>query len=298
MAIGLRYSVLSIALVPVIAVLLVDKKGSIAQRNQRSIVKYIDNNIFHLVWAIPVGVLIGAPSLLVNTKEILSNIGVWAGHAISSRGYEGFQDVDLPSWQFYAQLLEIGWGLPLLILVTLGIANGFSKFKRKDIIIFIFPAVYFVLLLLAPAASSAFARYLVPLLPFLALLIAEGTMALIRRLSFIKYERPKYLITFLIVIFLIAIPLVRVFRLNYLWSITDTRTIAKEWIELHIPEGARLAQQWNGPPLSSVSDPEAYSKRNFDITLIDPFDPSPEYYSIEYYKENDFDYFNFEQLHL
>jgi hypothetical protein len=88
----------------------------------------------------------------------------------------------------------------------------------------------------------------------------------------------------------VAIPSYRIILLDRLWSQTDTRTLAKAWIEANVPAGTRIATQWHGPPLSTLSDPEPYSSRTYDVEILNPFSADPQLYSLQYYQDNGFDY--------
>jgi len=283
--IGLRYSVASLVLVPLTAVVLFA-----VQKGETARLKRVLNGVGHLLWSVPVGILIGTPSLLLNTKQVMSNLGVWAGYAVGSEGFEGFQFIDVPTWEFYLRMLEAAWGIPLLVVMLLGAGKMVVEGKRQSLVLFLFPITYCTVLLLAPAASSAFARFLVPVLPFFALLAAGGTSTAVDWLLGAQAPWIRNIGLGVIAASLVTIPSARIARLNTLWSQTDTRTLAKIWIEANIPQGTKVATQWHGPPLSTESDPEPHSLRTYEVEVLNPFSSAPELYSISYYRDNGFDY--------
>jgi hypothetical protein len=285
-AIGLRYSVLTILLVPVFSIFIYYLNDQ--TENRRRLRKLIVGSL-HLSWSIPAGIVIGTPSLLLNTQQVLSNMGVWAGHALTSEGFEGFVFTDLPTWRFYLKILEIAWGIPLLLMVLLGVGVTILGFTRQDLLVYIFPITYLAVLLLAPSASSAFARYLVPILPFFALLAADGTMTFVDWLVS-KRSIEVYALALLVTAVLVAIPVLRIVNLDRLWSRPDTRTLAKNWIEANIAEGTKIAAQWHTPPLSTANDPEPSSQRLYNVEILNPFISDSRLYSMDYYRENGFDY--------
>jgi hypothetical protein len=283
--IGLRFSLSPIGLVPLAAIVL-----RIIGDDRSGRVKRFLSRMGHLVWAVPLGILIGAPALIFNTQYSLRRIGIWAHHAVATEGFLGFQFTTMPTWQLYAYLLRIAWGMPLVLLMLLGLIRVLVRHRREDLHLFLFPVSYLIVLLLASSASSAFARYVVPILPFLALLAAEGTLALGSRLF---GEFPTHIMHAglgVLAVALVAPPCARIVRLDWLWMQTDTRTLAKTWIETNVPEGTKIAGQWHGPPLATQSDPEPRSLRTYDVTILNPFASDARLYSTDYYQENGFEY--------
>src|SRR5690606_13832343 len=134
-----------------------------------------------LLWRIGVvaggllaGVVIGAPSLLLNPVSVLSGNGTQMSLALNSNGFWGFQFSDWQTWRFYGVMLELAWGWPVLLLAVAGVVKALRRHESVDMIVLVFPATLVILLLSASAAASAFARYLVPILPFLAFYAADG----------------------------------------------------------------------------------------------------------------------------
>jgi hypothetical protein len=284
-AIGLRYSLAPIGLVPVTAIVLRFLKRAKGEKT-----RFLFRATAHLVWTVPLGFIIGTPSVILNTKQMFGSVSTWAGYALSSEGFEGFEFTQLHSWQFYLTVLDIAWGIPLLIMMLIGAVKILQRHAWYDALLFVFPLFYLPILLVAPAASSAFARYLIPVLPFLAYLAAEGTDVLLQWLSIIQVIWIRHTTSGLLVVALILLPLLSVIRLDWLWTQTDTRTLAKAWIEANIPAGSKIAEQWHGPALSTPTDPEPASLHSYDVELVNPFASNPEFYSLAYYRQRGFDY--------
>jgi hypothetical protein len=283
--IGIRYSVFSLGLVPLIAV-----GYSYRKHDKHKKINSLFQNLGWIVLSIIIGILIGDPGLLVNLKNVLNAVSQPAAFATTTHGFSGIQFTSLPTWEFYGDILLIAWGLPLIISMIIGIVHTIQIHQQVDLLFAIFSLSYGAVLISVSAASSAFSRYLIPILPFLAFLAADGTITI---MDWIVKKNPKIIKqTALISIAsaLVIIPTWHIIQLNRLWSQVDTRTQAATWIESNIPEGNHIATQWYGPPLATFSDPEPDSKRFYDVFVLDPFSFDPNLYNINYYKSNGFNY--------
>jgi hypothetical protein len=230
-----------------------------------------------------IGYILGVPGIIVNTKNFIITMSSQLSSASSEGGFIGVLFTELPSWKFYISMAEVSYGVPLVILASIGFLLTITRLKQENILFLSFPVLYSSILLMAPGGSAAFARYLVPVLPFLAVLASDALITIIETVG--KKIAPKTKIAVLVTlsIALAAIPAYRVLRLNYLWMQPDTRTLAKEWVEINLDEDSIIASQWYGPPLATNEDPEPNSKRVFnDFILLDPFKANP----LEYDQNN------------
>jgi len=156
-----------------------------------------------------------------------------------------------------------------------------------------FPILYFLIM---GATSHYFARYALPLLPFLALLASwtvERCLAFLEEYIQIVKRSPivqKAILVF-ITFLLILQPLISSLRFDYILSKTDTRTIAKEWIEENIPAGSKIAIDWitHTPPLKYPGFNVPNSKKEFNI-IVPNFRGLFNYKPASWYRENNFDY--------
>jgi hypothetical protein len=74
-------------------------------------------------------------------------------------------------------------------------------------------------------------RYMLPIVPALWLLGARGAAAVARQRGGVMVG---------IIGAIIAIPLFTLMRQNHTWGLPDTRVLAKEWIEDHVPPGSKI----------------------------------------------------------
>ncbi|OQA55356.1 MAG: Dolichyl-phosphate-mannose-protein mannosyltransferase [Candidatus Omnitrophica bacterium ADurb.Bin277] len=184
-----------------------------------------------------------------------------------------------------------------LLFAVLGAVKGlFSKDLRPQAVsVFIFG--YYAVLCLW---GQPYDRYVLPLVPFLCLtladLIATITRALKRRVKEASSKKTWGRVHVLIAAFLVTLcllpPLLKIFRWDWLMSNPDTRTLAKEWIETNIPTGAKIAidREFHGPRLSfsphqlraKLLKASAVQARRIHALLEKPREPSYEiYFTVE-----------------
>lgn len=286
--IGLRLSAFPLALVPLVAIGLrwLEQRQKQAQPATTSLV--VSTGLTAMTLGL--GFLVSMPSAVINLNAFLQGLASQAQMATESRGFFGYRFTSLPAWRYYGELLELSWGWPLLGLALAGAVWLAVRRKREDLLVLVFPAAYSLLLLMVDASSSAFARYLVPALPFMAFCAAEALVQthgwLARRAARLEGSLPLAAIALLLVL----LPATRSIRLDWLWSQTDTRQQAKTWAESNLPKGARIANFWFGPFLSTPTQPEANSTRRFQADWITPFSYTQDKFSLDHYRQQGYDY--------
>jgi hypothetical protein len=202
----------------------------------------------------------------------------------------GFWQIDtLPGWLFYVKTLLYGIGPVMLVLAALGLARRtLMVFKTRDIsslVLIAFPISYFLIM---GATRHYFARYALPLVPFAAVLSADVIIATITRW---QPGRERLVVGAAIGIVVISIipPLINSLQHDVLLSRTDTRTIAKQWIEANIPAGAKIAIDWpfHGPPLATA-DQHRPSNITYDVTWVGQTGLAE--HSLDWYRQQGYDY--------
>jgi hypothetical protein len=205
-------------------------------------------------------------------------------------GYGGFVIDNLSGWMFYLKAILIGMGIIGSALGLLGIgvlAMRWAKTREPGLtLVGLLCAAYFVQM---AVSQRFFVRYTMPLFPFLAVsagvavdwICARGLGS--RRVL----SAAGYIVLTLV---LIIQPLAADVRLNLIWGQTDTRIVAKQWIEAHLPEGSRIATDWqiHGVPLATPDVPQPYSTRTYSVTEINGLGLSD--HPAEYYRSNGYDY--------
>ena len=142
-------------------------------------------------------------------------------------------------------------------LIYVGIFYALWRHRKRELILIVFPLVLFFIV---GSWRSRASRYLLPLAPFFALIAAYFFDILLSKLKSIA-ERKGYKSVLKIwkrgiascaIAVLIFVPsVVKIFKFDYLLTQKDTRTLAKEWIDGHVPKGSHLALESYGPPIST-----------------------------------------------
>jgi hypothetical protein len=197
------------------------------------------------------------PQLIVDFRAM------WDGAQIRSNLWE----VDkLPGWLFYIKALSVGMGIPLAILAVIGIGYALIKHTRADLLLLSFSIPFYLFM---GTRLYYTAHYILPLFPLLILFAARFLDGQVgnRKISVIN-ERVLVAMS----VILIALPSVlAIVRTNFLFGQTDTRTLAKEWIEANIPPSAKIATSlyafWE-PPLSTKENPQPDSARSYAVTSV------------------------------
>ncbi len=207
---------------------------------------------FVVVAAAAVAFLVTSPDLLLNPetrRKVLSIVVLVFPRAFPDvespaaaipamlSGPEGFRHSQsaLDGWRYYYGFaLRYGMGLGAAALVPPALAWGFLARRPLALASAIFVTLSFVLFGISPALLS---RYLTPLVPALAILLAGSVTAAIRRLG---WQRPALLLA-LVTVVLAAEPLWRSIEHDRLLGQTDTRVLATEWLRAHLPPQQRVA---------------------------------------------------------
>lgn len=144
---------------------------------------------------------------------------------------------------------------PLLLLKWIPLSIGWLQALFLPIAVFALARVQprrLLLVLSLPLAvvASSFRveyfmlRFLVPMLPFVALVVAAGVLEVVRRLPL---RESKALATVLVLVPLIAGPAASSVRFGSVQRQADTRQQARDWVATHLPEGAAIYSDGFGP---------------------------------------------------
>lgn len=235
------------------------------------------------------GFAVGTPQMLIEPTPFIRH-AFGQLHADQDGGFEIWQVDTLSGWLFYGKTLLYGMGLPLLTVGLIGMMRQLFKFLRtankSSILLLLFPLIYYLLM---GSTRHYFARYAIPLIPFLALFAAE---ALAATAVWLKHRQPRLARSLAAVLILFAMvqPFVQSIRHNILLTREDTRTLAKKWVESNILTGAKIAVDWQtyGPPLSTTDKTVPHSNRVFDVTHLGGTGLAD--HPLNWYQQQGFDY--------
>ena len=140
---------------------------------------------------------------------------------------------------------EVFAGIGLLILL-------FIRRSMKNYILIIFPIVFFIVI---GFMSLQWDRWMIPVLPFEAIFFAVGFCYIYKMITTGRYKistpalRVILAIAFIVSLAAASLPVVinDIKEANKLK--TDTRTIAKEWVEYNLPAGSMISYEYGAPQL-------------------------------------------------
>lgn len=161
-------------------------------------------------------------------------------------------------WVHHAVVtLPAGAGWPLFFAGVAGMLAFLVRDFRRAMVIFAFPIAYYVV---AGSGRSVYARYMMPVLPFLCLGAGYGC---VRFIEYVMAEAtPKRrAIAVAVLTVLLALPTAtKAVAVDTLLSRTDNRVVVADAIASIIPTGSTLYQ--SGEPFGKVQVPSALKLHN------------------------------------
>jgi hypothetical protein len=186
--------------------------------------------------------LMVAAFLFTSPYTLLDFQQFFADFTFESRHLSEGHGVDLGrGWTHHiTSTLRYGIGLPMLVAGLAGMALLLSQDRRRGALVALFPVSYYLLL---GSGRTVFARYMLPVVPFLCLtaayFVAQAADWLAARL-----RRPR-LAPLLLTAGVVGLlwPSARsVMAFDQLMTLEDSRLIARRWIERHFPGGTTIGQ--------------------------------------------------------
>ncbi len=183
-----------------------------------------------------VAFFLGTPYALIDRPAFLAALASISAHL---RG--GHAAMAGPGWLVHlSSSLRYGVGLPILVAGLAGFVVYVWRDRRFGLLFLVFPIAYYALI---GAGETAFARYIIPVVPFLCLAAAHTVVEATRAIARWS-RRPAAAPAFAwVVAALAAAPsLASAIHTDVLLSRVDNRLLAAEWIRARYPEGASIAQ--------------------------------------------------------
>ena len=136
--------------------------------------------------------------------------------------------------------LRHGLGLPLLVAGLAGLLMLAWKQPGKGIVVALFPLTYWAVI---GSGYTAFARYIMPAVPFLCLTAAYVVTEASRTMTALS-GRPNWshATTCAIALLVVAPSVWSVVQFNRLLSREDSRVVAAQWVRTRFPDGASIAE--------------------------------------------------------
>jgi len=183
-----------------------------------------------------VAFFIGTPYALIDRPAFFAALESITAHL---RG--GHAAMAGPGWVVHAtSSLRYGVGLPILVAGVLGFLVFALRDRRLGILFLIFPAAYYAFI---GAGETAFARYIIPVVPFLCLAAAYPVVEVARAVARWS-RRPQFgpAVAWTLALAAAAPSLSTAILSDMLLTKADSRLIAANWIHERYPEGVSIAQ--------------------------------------------------------
>jgi hypothetical protein len=231
-----------------------------------------------------IAAVIGSPYFILTPGKVIQDV-YEALYLAGQHGFHGWQIDPAGGYIFYLKSLTWGLGLGLLCLTLAGLAVAVLRHSAEDVVVLSLPVTMYILM---GRQRMYFGRFILPMVP--ALLILGSSLWEKIPTILLRGQRNVALGLAAGALVFTAQPLVSSLRSDYLLTQADTRTLAKQWIEQNIPEGAKVALDWrtHAPPLSTTEQPRPASHREYDVLQVGETGLSE--HSIAWYEERDFDY--------
>lgn len=174
--------------------------------------------------------LVGTPYTLITWDKFLADFRTQM--RLGAEGWEGQSSASVP--QLYLDTLLTGVGWPLLLLAIGGVFLAARRDWRAAAILLAFPISYGLFM---ARQQLFFARFALPLVPFVALFGACAVMEIVRRL---QPSRFALALAAAVTIVALAPSVYSIWVHNRLLTTPDTRVVAFEWMRANLPTGAKV----------------------------------------------------------
>jgi 4-amino-4-deoxy-L-arabinose transferase-like glycosyltransferase len=232
--------------------------------------------------AMLIGFFIGCPFAFISWKEFLSGMGELA--FFSQHGWFGI-DYQINGLLFYLDTLRWGMGIGSCLFILFAIPTALFIEKKPQVLIL----AWFVLayLIFISISQLRFERFILPILPFICVLISWFIFKLAEHKPYSKF-------IFYALLSVAAIPtFISSVYFDYIYSQQDTRTEALEWASSQLPPDSKIVMDGYCIPFPSnkgvLSAMKGMNtKEQFEVSDLGRFGLAIE--PLEAYRKSGYDY--------
>ncbi len=190
--------------------------------------------------AMTVAFLAGTPYAALDPARFWQDVTGEAAHLAA--GHSVFLGV---GWIYHARVtLRYGLTLPLLLSGLAGAVLLSVRRPRSAGLLLAFPVLYYIV---AGRGHTVFARYMVPLVPFVCVTAGYFTASLARVLTRRTDSRAVVPSAAAIALAIAAPSLVKAVQMDRVLARPDSRGLASAWIAAHVPPGASIFLTGSSP---------------------------------------------------
>ncbi len=170
----------------------------------------------------------------------------------------------VPYLHHWTHLWPRGAGWPLTILFLVGISLGLWRRNRNNGLILLWAGIYFILI---GGLHTKPIRYLLPLLPFLALLAADFCVWFVRSPRFVRVRKLA------VVIFAAVFLYSALYGVAFasLYTREDSRIQAARWMNDHAPATSSIGVERGAFSMRGMVDPEKFQIGAFQTLMLFQF---------------------------
>ncbi len=201
--------------------------------------------------------LLASPFVVLDASHFISDFV--RQNRIMDRGWLGFEHVGNGFWYNVTPNLTGAMGVVLVVLGAAGLGWAVWRRTRLDVMVAPYVIVYFLYIGTWKELAD---RYLLVIVPLLILLAARCCLEVVELLPRRRRVVAPLVGALLVVAF--VLPLTAAIAYDATLSGTDTREVARAWIQENVPAGALIAVENYGPPLVRDEDLDNYREAGLD----------------------------------